>query len=263
VEKRYIEALERKIIQLQSLVFRSRRGFSRSDPSSPSSSGASTPTQPDEVDVLSETRRSCDHGKILFKLKKFSAEADAFVETEVERDAVLVTKSAEQDLGHPFVWKQIVEKDGYEYAEVTINCPTLIRTLNDVLIDYPGHRGPRPRFSNEFLPLVHNWDRLQTLATQAPKDDPCQGHLKILLDILRCSKKLKRYFDTQEQHIQEKTVNFLDLERLFVHGQLVFATPFGAPQVFSVLHGFYEKWHGRKTFKLFCWTYGKNELWPH
>ena len=260
-ERRLVQALEQRILELQWHPIRRHRDLEASSPES-QDSGTSTPTDPGEDYDIFPPAHECHHGDVRYTIKQISDASRSWEEMATDESTVLA-KEPSFDTEHPFTWRQIKGR-GHEReaAEVIINCPTLRSMIAHEIDSWPLHYEPRMKLYYPFPEIIHNWDRLQRAAKAASPEDPCQAHLGQLLDVIEKSKILRYYFEQRRHCVDKKMAitSYWDLDKLFYPGQLVFATPLDVPQVFLVHESGYQNFRGRPFFELLCWTYGKLQV---
>lgn len=159
------------------------------------------------------------------------------------------------------------------FSEIDIHDIGLWGLLGSELGHYPYHtfRGNPSTLRSPFQPLIHNWDKLQSISSEDVDDDKAQSRrdLKLLLDTISAGSgddKLDRYLKTREVSQEQRTVTFDNLWTLFPPGELVYGTPFlNQPEIFLV-QDCLESWPssrsrylgGDSSWKLLCWAYDWN-----
>lgn len=174
---------------------------------------------------------------------------------------------------HAFIFRKTQdEKDKFLYSEVEIKSVDLKSLLEDNLKHYPGHfwDGDIVTIMDPFAPIVHNWDKLQSVAREDGSElseakKLARSDLKLLLNIISTASgvdKLGKYFKDREQHINNKTTTYENLWTLFPPGKLVFSTPFlKQEQIFIVGSSwvdFPEEGRRAMPWSMTCWGYDWN-----
>jgi len=155
--------------------------------------------------------------------------------------------------------------------EVTVISEPLKKLLAEALRHYPGHWDEGVSFASDglsFAPLIHNWDKLQTLALETTTDEDTRltrEHLDLLLTKVGQSCK---YLHSRKMICEDKIVSFDWLWTIFPPGSIVYEAESNQPRVLMVSSAEYTSkdralfnWTERnevKEFLLLCWDYGSS-----
>jgi hypothetical protein len=231
---------------------------------SPSREPASTSLPPKPLEVSSqaiqEQSGSPIRERVLFIEARYDVEKDSLQEVVLDKATIGENKPPSYN-DHAFVWKRIFDKgESDSHIEIVIGDVELKNLLAYNLRDLPGHRdGEQMTFYQPFFPLVLSWQRLQDVANRKADEEVsvAQDDLKLLLELLEGSKRLKPYFDALENYTKDKTMAWEFLWTIFPPGHLIFATPFNVPQAFLVADcDFTNIDQDEEEVVVYCWTYG-------
>jgi hypothetical protein len=189
----------------------------------------------------------------------------------VDDAAEIKSDDANADTAYAFTIRKFLdpEKNKFSYSEVDIEAPGLRALLGEQLKHYPGHLWDSDpvNISENFAPIVHNWEKLQEEANKtkhkSPEEEQARKDLKELLDIVSTGSgnaKLDQYFKTRESHMANGTITYDTIWTLFPPGCQVYSAPFlKEPQVFIVGSKPLEfpVVHGRREipWSLVCYSY--------
>lgn len=174
------------------------------------------------------------------------------------------------------------ERESYlpSFSEIDIHDNGLWELLKLKLGYYPYHtfQGKPTTLKSPYEPLVHNWDKLRSLANEEVDDEDAQKARKdlgLLLDTILSGsgdEKLDRYLKTREAAKNQDTVTFDNLWTLFPPGQLIYGKPFQDQDEIFLVQDSYSSWPASKLYpgpdrawELLCWVYdwnGKNFYRP-
>lgn len=152
-------------------------------------------------------------------------------------------RTAPRDVDHGIIWKvkrRRSNRPELDVKEATILNEDLKKILAEALKFYPGHWDEEMMFHSNplpFAPLIHNWEKLQSLAEETHEDKAsklARDDLKSLLVEVRRSDECENYFASLEQLRKDKVISFKFLWTLFPPGAMVLAEPYGEEQAFIV-----------------------------
>ncbi|CCC08317.1 hypothetical protein SMACR_01865 [Sordaria macrospora] len=158
-------------------------------------------------------------------------------------------------------------------SEIDIISLDLWDLLKKHLAATPRHlfRGQPITMYSPFEAFVHNFDLLQTVATEINEQDneqqkQARKDLELLLGVISGGssgdEKLNKYFKMRDSYLSDGTIQFDDLWTIFPPGALIYGKPFqGEEQVFVVADN-WSPWprirdHPStwKPWGLACWVY--------
>ena len=158
-------------------------------------------------------------------------------------------------------------------SEIDIISVGLWDLLKKHLAATPRHlfRGQPITIYSPFETFVHNFDFLQTVATEVneqenEQEQQARRDLQLLLGVISDGssgdEKLNKYFKMRDSYLSDDTIQFDDLWTIFPPGSLVYGKPFqGQAQVFVVADN-WTPWPQRGErpatwvpWGLVCWVY--------
>lgn len=261
-----MEAIEKATVKLQNVARGDSHAPPKSSPPSSAPSGVSTPSE-FEIDLnAKQDLENITHKKeIEYKTKHLEdGEWKTDEETDEQHMAHQQSAGTGPDQSPAFSWKETKDKsDKTKSIEVVIYCQNLRRVLAKELNHVPWVHWTRsrPTFHNPFPDFVFNWDTLSKTADRLSVQGSCGMHLRNLLNLIKETNQVKRFFDVKDHEPQERTCHYLDLELLFRPGDIVFANIANQPQAFLLFRCLYSARRSRNghvpgCFGLFVWRYG-------
>ncbi|KAL8948419.1 MAG: hypothetical protein Q9222_005397 [Ikaeria aurantiellina] len=299
LEQKYIELLERKIAKLE----KEEKEGSVAPPLSKKGSNSSLTVVNGDKPSSDSTAKSANG--------ETSAETLAirYRDSRPDNDGILTVNDAPRAIIQPpadssttkhslTVLRSFNDKGKYTHSDITIDNDALRALLLDAFAWHPWFRDRdlgSVIFASHYEPIIHNWDRLNDLATNdksksvvsdlykriethegvpdklskalAPLKDPealqkAASDLKLLLEEVQSTPGLETYFsDIRAAQEESQIVSFDWLWTIFPPGEVVYSTTafLGRPQAFIVKNCSEitrkEPRTGNRFWDLDCWTY--------
>ena len=170
--------------------------------------------------------------------KRIIKEQGEVDETPTARGIDTETKKSER----AFTFTKVLNDDKkYSYSTIEIEDPNLKNLLKTTIRHYPGITldGDVVLFTSPYVPLVHNWTKLEAACKPLEVDSTItrgnKEDLTLLLNCVRGTQELESYFKIRDTHLKAFVTSFEHQWSLFCPGNLVYATPFmNEPQVFKI-----------------------------
>lgn len=254
LRQQYIELLERRIRSLEAELHRGRRksmSRERDERLSP---------PPDEMNIVQIPSDMQVSGRVVYEDVKFNEETRQWEATRIAAEPSADESKSQKDATHAFIWKIMHSQHDpeHKYSAVEVTGSKLENLLRAELSDLPGHlNDDRLSFDYSFDKIIHKWDRLTEIAEYGRGyNSEAVEDLNLFLNHIKRSIDLKNYLDKRDGNMKNRVIAFEDLWTVFPPGELVFAEPFGEPQLFVVrdIHERIVETHN--FFAVDCWSYG-------
>jgi len=252
--QKYIDLLVKKIKSLEDEL---QRGARMSRSRERRISRSPSPDQTKVIELPSDVEAS---GRVVYEDVNFNDETRQWEATRVEVEPSADESKTTKDASHAFVWKIMHSQHNpdHKYSAVEVTGSSLENLLRTELNDYPGHFGDdRLFFDHIFIKIIYNWGRLSEIAEHGlGYSAEVVEDLNLLLNHVKRSFELKEYFEKREINRRNRVVAFDHLWTLFPPGELVYAEPFGQPQLFVVRAIDDRSVYDHCFFVVDCWSYG-------
>ncbi|PSS00675.1 hypothetical protein BD289DRAFT_450244 [Coniella lustricola] len=242
VHSRYIELLEKRIAQLQTLVDKAdeKNGEKKEESTIGvvNKDGKKEDPKSDDKDGKKDDGKANDKKEARYRyvLRRWDKNAGTHKDEAVGPDWFEKTKNKDS----AYVYRRIYDPETGEkgaYSEIEVEDPELIELLKKDIGKYPGISFDTETLSmnSPFPAIIHNYDKLQESAKASPNSQVCKD-LENLLERVRSTPELDSYFKlrgNQEDGI--KAVTFETLWTAFAPGTLIVVRNFNnIEQIMSV-----------------------------